>query len=99
MYITLPETNSLPENQWLEDESFLLGFGLFSGANLLLVSGSVYFNITHRIHVTGIFTYIYHTNQPNAGNHTIHVKVSDIGHQMSPASKSSSWSPPLRVKA
>ena len=32
---TLPETNSqfAPENGWLEYDSFLLGFGLFSGAN------------------------------------------------------------------
>ena len=35
---TLPETNIALENQWLEDEIFLLGFGLFSGAILLLVS-------------------------------------------------------------
>ena len=27
---------------------------------------------THRIHGTGIFTYIYHTNQPNVGEYTIH---------------------------
>ncbi len=40
---TLPETNSefTPENWWLEDDPFLLGQvpGLFSGVNLLLVSG------------------------------------------------------------
>ena len=24
------------------------------------------------LHGTGIFTYIYHTNQPNVGKHTIH---------------------------
>ena len=38
---TLPKTNIFaPENGWLEYYcSFLLGFGLFSGANLLLVSG------------------------------------------------------------
>ena len=32
--VTLPETNSefTPENGWLEDDRFLLGFGLFSGA-------------------------------------------------------------------
>ena len=29
---TLPETNVAPENGWLEDDPFLLGFGLFSGA-------------------------------------------------------------------
>ena len=40
---TLPETNSkfAPKNGWLEYDPFLLGFGLFSGANLLLVSGRV----------------------------------------------------------
>ena len=27
---------------------------------------------THRIHGTGIFTYIYHKNQPNVGKYTIH---------------------------
>ncbi len=26
----------------------------------------------HMLHGTGIFTYIYHTNQPNVGKHTIH---------------------------
>ena len=31
--ITLPETNIALENEWLEDDPFLLGFGLFSGAN------------------------------------------------------------------
>ena len=29
---TLPETNIAPENGWLEDDRFLLGPGLFSGA-------------------------------------------------------------------
>ena len=42
---TLPERDEhfAPENGWLEDvcRSFLGIFGLFSGANLLLVSGSV----------------------------------------------------------
>ncbi len=44
---TLPETNSIlaPENGWLEDDRFLLGPGLFSGANLLLVSGGSVFKI------------------------------------------------------
>ena len=32
-YHTLPETNMSPENGWLEDDRFLLGFGPFSGAN------------------------------------------------------------------
>ena len=37
---TLPEINIFaPENGWLEYDRFLLGPGLFSGANLLLVSG------------------------------------------------------------
>ena len=42
--ITVPETNSkfAPENGWLEDDPFLLGVSLFSGANLLLVSGRVF---------------------------------------------------------
>ncbi len=31
---TLPETNIAPEKWWLEDDPFLLGFGLFSGAML-----------------------------------------------------------------
>ena len=43
--VTIPETNSkfAPENGWLEYcTCFLLGrLGLFSGADLLLVSGSV----------------------------------------------------------
>jgi len=26
--------------------------------------------VTHIIHGTGIFTYIYHTNQPNVGKYT-----------------------------
>ena len=39
---TLPETNIFaPENGWLEYDPFLLGPGLFSGVNLLLVSGRV----------------------------------------------------------
>ena len=28
--------------------------------------------VTHRIHGTGISTYIYHKHQPNVGNYTIH---------------------------
>ena len=39
--VTLPETNIAPENEWLEDDPFLLVFGLFSGAKML-VSGRVY---------------------------------------------------------
>ena len=41
VFITLPETNIdiTPENGWLEDDCFLLGFGLFS--RTMLVSGSV----------------------------------------------------------
>ena len=31
-----------PENGWLEDDPFLLGFGLFSGAKMLLVSGRLF---------------------------------------------------------
>ena len=31
--ITLPETNISPENGWLEDDPFLLGFGQCLGAN------------------------------------------------------------------
>ena len=44
---TLPETNSklAPENGWLEYDPYLLGFGLFSGANLLLVLGRVIIQI------------------------------------------------------
>ena len=40
---TLPETNSefTPENGWLEDDPFLLGFGLFSGANCLFEGGYI----------------------------------------------------------
>ena len=40
-FITLPETNIdiAPENGWLEDDGFLLGFGLF--LRTMLVSGSV----------------------------------------------------------
>ena len=30
---TLPKTNMAPENGWLEYDRFLLGFGLFLGAN------------------------------------------------------------------
>ncbi len=42
---TLPETNISPENGWLEDDRFLLGPGLFSGVNSLLVSGRVTHNV------------------------------------------------------
>ncbi len=35
----LPKTNVAPENGWLEDDPFLLGFSPFSGANWLLVLG------------------------------------------------------------
>ena len=38
---TLPESNISPENRWLEDDPFLLGFGLCSGATSMLVSGRV----------------------------------------------------------
>ena len=31
IYNTLPETSIAPENGWLEDDPFLLGFGSFSG--------------------------------------------------------------------
>ena len=34
---TLPETNMAPESGWLEDEAFLLGFTLFSGAKMLVL--------------------------------------------------------------
>ena len=38
-WLTLPQTNIFaPENGWLEYDRFRLGPGLFSGANLLLVS-------------------------------------------------------------
>ncbi len=37
--IALPETNIAPENGWLEDDPFLLGWLMFRGE--LLVSGSV----------------------------------------------------------
>ena len=34
---TLHETHIFaPKNGWLEDDPFLLGFGLFSGVNLLV---------------------------------------------------------------
>ena len=38
---TLPETNSkfAPENGWLEYDSFLLGHGMFSGANCWFQGG------------------------------------------------------------
>ena len=40
---TLPETHIFaPEHGWLEYDPFLLGPGLFSGANLPLVSGRVF---------------------------------------------------------
>ena len=38
---TLPKTNIAPENGWLVQMNFLLGFGLILGALNLLVSGSV----------------------------------------------------------
>ena len=39
-YITFPKTHIFAEKWWLEDDPFLLGpLGLFSGSNLLLVSG------------------------------------------------------------
>ena len=31
-----------------------------------------FWGTSHRIHGTGIFTYIYHNNQPNVGKYTIH---------------------------
>ena len=38
-------------------------------------------NSSHRIHGTGIFTYIYHKHQPNVGKYTIHGSygVSGVG--------------------
>ena len=42
-------------------------FGDFCGAYELTC-----FFLSHRIHGTGVFTYIYHKNQPNVGKYTIH---------------------------
>ena len=36
------------------------------------VDGTDFESITHTIHGTGIFTYIYYKNQPNVGKYTIH---------------------------
>ena len=36
---TLPETNIVPENGWLEYDRFLLGPGLFSGASCYFEGG------------------------------------------------------------
>ena len=36
---------------------------------------SLFTDFINRIHGTGIFTYIYHTNQPNVGRYTIHGSV------------------------
>ena len=41
--LTLPETNIAPENGWLEDDPFLLGPGLFSGAKSLVSGGFEFF--------------------------------------------------------
>ena len=38
---------------------------------------------THRIHGIGIFTYIYHKNQPNVGKYTIHGSYGEWGQQFS----------------
>ena len=45
--LPLPETNSKSPRKWMVGRlsRFLLGFGLFSGANLLLVSGSVFLGV------------------------------------------------------
>ena len=61
---TLPETNIFaPENGWLEYDCFLLGFGLFSDAKML-VSGSRVFSEGYRgklrkvLVVNGVNTWI-----------------------------------------
>ena len=61
---TLPETNIFaPENVWLEYDCFLLGFGLFSDAKML-VSGSRVFSEGYRgklrkvLVVNGVNTWI-----------------------------------------
>ena len=33
---------------------------------------------SHRIHVTGIFIYMYHKNQPNVGNYNIHGSYGNV---------------------
>ena len=61
--LTLPKTNIFaPTNGWLEYDPFLLGFALFSGAKMTLVSGrgksplppswGVMKNATYRSHRT-----------------------------------------------
>ena len=50
---TPPKLNTDPEKWWLEDESFLLGFGNFSGENSLLNFGgiSLIFQESHQLQI------------------------------------------------
>ena len=57
--------NGQKENQTAAQRVGRLGFGVQKFPKVKQT-------ITHRIHGTGISTYIYHTNQPNVGKYTIH---------------------------
>ena len=46
---------------------------------------------THTIHGTGISTYIYHKNKPNAGKYTIHGSYGKLRRLFYDASKSIKW--------
>ena len=46
-------------------------FGIFTGTNFVYLPDH-YNPLSHRIHGTGIFTYIYHQNQPNESRYIIH---------------------------
>ena len=55
---SLKLTSKAPENGWLEDDPFLLGVGLFSGA--MLISGRVRFKGCSKLPLVGLHQHISH---------------------------------------
>ena len=61
----------IPSSKW-QDWSWILPQPGVQCFFVNFASKKSHGNLTHRIHGTGIFTYIYHTNQPNVGKYTRH---------------------------
>ena len=50
----------------------LTSWDILAGGHYMTPTQPIVLFITHRIHGTGIFAYIYHKNQPNVGKYSIH---------------------------
>ena len=66
--LTLPEMNISPKNGWLEDDPFLLGLGLCSGAMLVSQGGKCSFKAKSKlknetIYIIWIISWICFINQ------------------------------------